>query len=391
MTSFYPRQKVFECAGKRSANLIDVLPRRVTLRRDVEPWAHLIVHRRDRTPFAGVRVAKGRTVWGEACLDLADHPPRRIEVDDARFFDEVWPVFLGIVERAWDPAKFHFVLHSSGLDSRLISAAIRALARKNGPDWLGDVLFVECDGEAGTFKALMEATGWKPHQYAVYRQAYIDPAGRLYPGYHLYSLEFAHAWRRLNGYAAFPINCWWEPVQWFQESGRIPGDADLQCWTGHAANTITRFWHEPYGIRHLFRFHWHTAYAQYGLKGTWVHPFLHLDYIRAVYQHGLGRRDYRAMILDRVLPEAASIPPDTWQQRQARGHRDAHEVLLKHALADYRQSWYGREVRPDLQPDPPEWMGRPRQLSYTEWWCAWALASLCEHLREHGYIIDVQN
>lgn len=388
--TFYPRQKIFEHQDERSPNLIDVLPRRVVLRRDIEPWAHLILHKHVRTPVVGVRVVHGPDAWGKRARDLAAHPPQRIEVDNDRFFQAVWPLFLEVVEREWDPSKFHLVLHSSGLDSRLISAALRTLCRYYGPDWLGDVLFVECDGEAATFRALMGATGWAPEQYAVYRDQLVAPDGTLAPDYHLYSLEFAHAWERLNGYTAFPLNCWWEPVQWLQEQGRIPGDEDLQCWTGHAANTITRFWNEARGIAHLFKFHWSTAYAQFGLKGAWVHPFLDLDYIRTVYRHSLGRADYRQMILERVLPEAASIAPDTWQQRQARGHRDAHPVLLDHALADYRRSWYGREVRPDLRPDPPAFEGRPRQLAYTEWWCAWALASLCEHLRDNGYTIDVQ-
>jgi len=73
------------------------------------------------------------------------------------------------VEQAWDSTKAHVVPHSSGYDSRILAAAIRALTAKNGMDWLGETHFVCWQPEIAYWRRIMDYMDWpKSMQCPVY-------------------------------------------------------------------------------------------------------------------------------------------------------------------------------------------------------------------------------
>jgi len=67
------------------------------------------------------------------------------------------------IEAQWTPGKIHIMPHSSGYDSRLISAILMRLADKNGIEWLGEMRFVCWEPEIRYFRRLMHHMGWPEH------------------------------------------------------------------------------------------------------------------------------------------------------------------------------------------------------------------------------------
>jgi len=63
----------------------------------------------------------------------------------------------------WDSQKIHIMPHSSGYDSRLISAMLMRLAERNGIEWLGEMRFVCWEPEIRYFRKLMDYMGWPEH------------------------------------------------------------------------------------------------------------------------------------------------------------------------------------------------------------------------------------
>jgi hypothetical protein len=74
----------------------------------------------------------------------------------------------------WDSNRFHLVICSAGMDSRVISWVLANLRDTMGKDWIGDIQF-RCHGYEGqTFKDIMMRQGWKKGQYSVYKEGKQD-------------------------------------------------------------------------------------------------------------------------------------------------------------------------------------------------------------------------
>jgi hypothetical protein len=74
----------------------------------------------------------------------------------------------------WDSNRFHLVMCSAGMDSRIIAWILAGLRNKMGKDWLGEIHF-RCHGfEAIIFKHVMKKQGWKNEQYSVYKDGKQD-------------------------------------------------------------------------------------------------------------------------------------------------------------------------------------------------------------------------
>lgn len=70
----------------------------------------------------------------------------------------------------WNSNRFHLVICSAGMDSRVISWVLANLREKMGKDWVGDIHF-RCHGYEGpTFKEIMRKQRWKSQQYSVYKE-----------------------------------------------------------------------------------------------------------------------------------------------------------------------------------------------------------------------------
>ena len=65
------------------------------------------------------------------------------------------------IENSWDSEKIKIIQHSSGWDSRLISACIRKIYEERGKDWLGEFYFICWQPEINDFLKIMDFYGWK--------------------------------------------------------------------------------------------------------------------------------------------------------------------------------------------------------------------------------------
>lgn len=368
MTEYLPLRAVFESKTGRSTQFTDVVPEEFTIR--LNPRFRTDGHGPQvwsETPIREVELVAPVRVWSEAVWDFVDEPTLHHEVSDEEFAAQVFDALVEAVEDVWIPDEFHYVLHSAGYDSRLMSLAIRELYRRNGSGWLGEVLFVECFGEGPWFRQVMEVEGWGESQYFVY------------DGYYERTFDFGTAWQRMGaGTFAWPMNLWWEPLEWAREVGLVPDDG--QCWSAKGANRAgtmgilgnlqEELQDAPYGI-----------VSSFPLSCDWVFPFADFRYVRALRTYGGGRHDTHFIqdVLDVVEADLQGIPnPDftDWVRFEL------PDAVFDKAVSDYRASWYGRELHPYIEFEP-------KPNVFESYWGHWALASYCEHVREEGRQIHI--
>ncbi len=281
------------------------------------------------------------------------------------------------IERAWDPKKFHVVSHSSGYDTRLISIAIKNLYADLGDEWLGDLVFVEGDGEGPQTREILKKLGWGDWPFYVYNE------GAEVHEYHARSIEFDGAWKRFNGISGFPLNVWYESYEWLQERGLIPGDERIQCFTGYGSNEIAKAVNNLGGFKWYTKWVYHHPLSVFKLKGQWVHPYYHLPLWRFIQKHHVWR--YRNCGIAKHAIKY--ISPETWGMGgmgivdREPTVRLLSDRLIKQAIMDYGRSWYGREIHPWNRPST-------NLMDYSSFWGEWCLASLCEHLLASGHTIE---
>lgn len=379
---FIERRPFFKSSVGRSQNLIDIMPKAVSLLPS-PPLGRLetgycvdpcIDH---RTAFRQIRMIPRSATWKDPVRALLASPPPRRRVSKETYLHKACAVFEKAIEDVWIPDRFHIILHSGGYDSRLISWTIRQLYQKNGADWLGDILFMELEGEPNTLDILI-AEGWDKHQFVTYRDDLpIDSAA-----HHSRACEFENAWRRLNGGVwQSGRNITYEPIEWLQESGRIPADTNkLQGWIGILANDIAHALIGGPGLRWVFEKLLYHVYTLFPTKGDWIFPYLSLDLIRVLYEYGRGQEEsqeenWRRHALELFAPDVARfLNPQRGVYPAELRLSDCEQMAI-----DFRCSWYGRTVAADVIPH--------RTVVFNRWWGLWGLASLCEELLRRGHTI----
>jgi len=385
ISGFIRWRSLFESDVGRSEWLHEIAPQILTLRQDPrfryrEPrYGKAPPDLHHDTPFCEINMVPRKETWGSEVKELLDNLPARKQVERSRFLEEVYSVFVDVVENAWIPERFHVVLHSGGYDSRLISWTIKELYEKNGPEWLGNILFVELEGETEESWNALKAEGWDESLFMSYR------ADARSGEHHGHLCNFADAWRRTNGGMwAKGFNHWYDSIEWLQEIGHIPSSLDqLQNWTGIYSNEISCALTNGPGIEWMFDILFYHIYSLIPTKGEWVAPFLNLDLIRVVHEYGLGHRErdaytYPLHILEWLAPEVAKLPKPPAGRSLARW-RGLSPDLCQQMLREYRVSWYGRNVAPDVE--------IYANVGLSPWWGHWGLASLCEKLLRGGHKI----
>jgi len=383
--SQYRRNRVYEGAGHRSIYVDDVVGKHLTLRRNLSnPFSR---RRNTQTPFFEIGIVPPAKVVSKAVRRLMVAKIERKRVSDQVFAKRVFTAMCSAVERAWKPGALHIVQHSSGWDSRLISLAIRHLAAVKGENWLGNVLFLELSGEGPAFKRIIRVQGWSDEIAHVWNE------GAPPREHHLLAFEFSQAWRRLNGWCAYPINANWHPFQDLRDRGALPAPGDMQVFSGYGANEVgaamTGAW-KPGGFKsYVNKMYWHplSSFPLWGGEEAWSFPFLDLDYIKAYASVSGGRGpNYRKMVIGKIAPKVGKVAPINKQRKQKLGYRTASKAILARCVADYEASWLGREVFPI---DGKRVAPRP-QINYHDWWGYWSLASFCEELMRRGTTIRVR-
>jgi len=370
-------------AGKRSIYVDDVVPDQVTLRRNLSnPFSR---RRNTQTPFFEISIVPPTKVVGKTVRRLMAKTIKRTRVSDQVFAKRIFTAMCSAVERAWKPNVLHIVQHSSGWDSRLISLAIRHLAAVKGESWLGNVLFLELNGEGPSFKQIIKSQGWSNEI------AYVWNEGAPPREHHLLAFEFSQAWRRLNGWCAYPVNVNWHPFQEMRDRGILPEPGKMQVFSGYGANEVGAAVAGGQGgfKSYVNKMYWHplSSFPLWGGEEAWSFPFLDLDYIKA-YASVSGSRgpNYRKMVVGKIAPKVGKVAPINKQHKQKLGYRTASKAILARCVADYEASWLGREVFPI----DGKWVAPRPQINYHDWWGYWSLASFCEELMRRGTTIRVR-
>lgn len=374
----YPRERKFRSYGGYSSRLMDVVKplAKIELNRDFrhDLWTSTL-----DTPFRGVEVVPHHEVQRKF---LEQYPYETICPKYGTFETGYLANLMRAIEDVWKEDKVHVFAVSSGYDSRCITMAIKALAEENGEGWLGKVIFFEAAGEPEQFLQLMEAQGWAKDQYLV-----------CYGGkpteYHRYSFDFSRAWQRLNGFISYPVNVWYTPIEWMQEQGIIPNDdSQIQCFTMYGANETTRACkHRHQTLDYYYWWHYHHMLSAFPLKGEWVHPSYHpyvLKYLEANREHLECISDALSVcsvVAPALFPEFKSIKKMGTNDVRLAGYLNPSRAITDMVEKDYRSSWYGREVHPEIKP--------AYDIAYRDWWGHWATASFCEHLKNQGRSISV--
>lgn len=282
---------------------------------------------------------------------------------------DIFHSIVTVIERYWNPSKFHVIFHSAGWDSRIINAAIRTLYRHYGQDWLGDILFLCNRWEAEPFREIMKLSGWT--QYAVYDE------GDALRHFASTLTDFPNAYRKLNAPVPICGNLWWYLIEWAQSKDILPADDQLQAFGGYWANETWEC--ARLGITEWFKryqdWYFYNVMAAFPFKaGEMVFPLTHIDVIRAVMGRSgdITGNALRQLIAQTFQPETAHIPNPGQDDRR---HPIAID-LMNIAQADYCKSWYSTHVDPHPGVSP--------HSEFSKWWSNWTLASLCEHLIQSG-------
>lgn len=377
---FYQRGRWFRSEKGESKDLISILPKDLVLASHKDVLACSDTKSCYTTPFEGVEIVPYSEVqhkhmpWVE---DFLAETLVRIPATPRFYAERLLKHTELAVQRAWDPKKFHVISHSSGYDTRLISIAVKNLYHDLGDEWLGDLVFVEGDGEAPQTRQIIDKLGWGDWPFYVYN-AEVDVHE-----YHARSIDFEKVWERFNGISGFPLNVWYDPYEWFQERGLIPSDDKIQCFTGYGSNEIAKAFNNFGGFKWYTNWVYHHPLSIFKLKGEWVHPYYHIPLWRNLAHYRKWR--YRNCGIAKYAIKYVS--PETWGMGgmgivdREPTVRLLSQRLINQAINDYDHSWYGREVHPGIRP-------ATMLMDYSPWWGEWCLASLCEHLLSAGYSIE---
>lgn len=360
--------------GETSFNITDLLPKKVTLNLsfpDKEHYRTWAAHRVTLdTLFQDVQVTPPQPVLTE----------ENVESTRTRSVPDLLSTISSVIERDWPSDLFHVVMHSSGFDSRLLSATIRSLYQKHGSSWLGNVLFVCTKWEGESFKDIMAFEGWEPRQYIV-----IDEDASP-DDYYAWSItHFSDAWERLGGIGRLPANFFWYPIAILHNAGLVPSPSNIVLWHAQFANEV---------ISYLLRgsaLAFNRAWQQHAYHTMRIRPFncaiertpwLNTDIIKVASgiipsASNTDREsiDFRTGLCDAVLPGLGAFDNIHFygDERHAVSKR-----LSDQSISDYHASWYGKRW-PDVASDGSH------NTQFSDWWEHWSSASLCEHLLNRGY------
>jgi len=270
------------------------------------------------------------------------------------------------IAETWKPDAFHLVFHSSGWDSRIISAAIKVLVAENGPEWLGEgLLFLSNRWEADQFIAIMQAMGWEGSQYAAYRE------GSPYEHFaeHAYDM-----WRCAP--CPRPGNMFWYLPDWAEERGLIPAE-NVQAYTGLWANEV---WHtffpgplnwwmrrvrKSYGIHMLASMPFKARWVEYPLVSLAI-----LEMLRQTERGNLTGNRLRQAVGMFACPEANRIQ----HVRVSDGSHPLSERLQQELDAHYKVTACGKRQEWEVPPNSGNFRG----------WGQWSTALLIDKLIAEG-------
>jgi len=357
-----------DTTGETSIWLLDVLDKSIKVNRS-DTFLHRDPGPFRQTAFSGVHVVPAMSTITEETLEIYG----KAKTKKLESIHTLIELFERVVEMEWDQGKFHFVMHSSGYDSRMLSETIRRLWLKNGDWWLGDVLFVCNKFEGEQFRKIMEYQGWDESQYMV--------VGENVPveEYHAPSLDFSNAWKKLNCVFGLPVNLFYYLAEAAQACGRMPEDKFVQSWCNYLVPIDYTL---KLDLLDRHKFLYYHAMGGRNFKGENMEfPGAHPVFLSGAieYETDLALNQVKRAFV-RAMDKGLADIDETRTNLQGDWGRDLSDRLFRKSVSDYKKSWYGKRVnvRPEIT------------VGFNRWWRAWSIASFCEHLIGNGYKLEME-
>jgi len=257
--------------------------------------------------------------------------------------------WLNLVREWWNPKKKHLIPHSSGLDSRAMSATLRYLADREGKDWLGDTTFITWAPEGEVTRPILDSIGFgERHRILVHDEGVdtyaqeLEPRfvarhcgepDRFFPG--LYRLAEDILTDDVRGEYQVLTGCALHPAA---------------LWKRHKGDLATRYASSAWGM--------HDAFWGTDVLYSWNHP--------RILRHGLHpwKEDERPWLINQLVPSYGRFENYSPQKRHPNPCYDISEKTLKRLQRFYNGSRYVKdfkgpavELPVNLVPGmyPPEW------------------------------------
>lgn len=140
------------------------------------------IHKSFETPFREIQFARY-----DDLISVNDTPPLPVPDLYHKLLKAVKDHFV----LTWDDSP-KLILHSSGLDSRIMSTALAELRDERGLDWIGDIHFRCHQPEGDVFNEIMKIQKWDQKYYSVWagpEKDYYDVGNDRYilNGWHNYN------------------------------------------------------------------------------------------------------------------------------------------------------------------------------------------------------------
>jgi len=328
------------------------------------------------TLFKEIEVVPRLETLTKSARDFFAKDLRIYKEDEDHYLHMVAMSLIKAIYDGWDTVSSHIILHSSGLDSRLVSHAIRQLYHEYGPEWLGRVVFVCSKWEQSEFVKIMQYEGWAESQY-------YCPGMNAKPSeyYAPELLDFVNLWKRTGSVSAIPVNLFYWLGERAQQKFNLPTPIQLitsqygnslDVLSGPARNKGAEYKHHQY---------YNSVFTQRPMYGdSLLCPFLNLSLNSIICSSSvrLGK-NLRPKLLAYVDPNLA-----TFNNLNADGdrHRRIADWIMKDIMDNYRDSWYGTRVQPNAKP-------RHKTTEFQPFWAHYCAASLCEYLRKSGIEVKV--
>ena len=349
---------------------INLIPREVHIR-------HGFVERRFRmddrnTLFKEIEVLPAKEIITPSVRRAFKATPQR-EESKVKLFEKMYSRLRQVILDTWKPEMAHIFLHSSGIDSRVLSWILKELHNELGDSWLGDVIFVCSKWEASNFKGIMRYEGWDESQFLVLREN--APYERYYePNL----VDFENAWTWANGVEAIPVNLFWYLVDAAEE--RL--GTNSQVYSGSWGNTVLDNASGPEageGLRKKYKlFYWGVGCRRPFKGKECVYPYTdsELAWTIGTSKQRLGHK-LRFEFVNYIDTGLAKF---TNEDSDGDRHRRIASDIMSKMISDYDKSWYGKNIAPGARP-------KHRTTEFQAFWSRWTSASLCEHLIKNGYTI----
>lgn len=366
--------------GEISANYIDILPRVLTLNRQFKPSRENLT-----TPFGEVELVSAKKVINSGMRSVFAEKPSTTKQTKTELCKKLILRLKEVVSENWDSKAINIVMHSSGLDSRMLSWLIKRLHKERGNDWLGRVIFICSNPEAQSFKSIVQYVGWNTGQ------CFIPNDKEQGITYSPILLDFKNAWPACSGTWMYPINMFYYLPLLALRHYHLSADR-VHFWTGLFGNELAPFASMKHGSRlahqHKDLYYRGDFSARPAFGNRYIKPFTDLEYLRLVVKSTirLGREHFREVLLGVMDTKLLRF-----QNLNKAGHRPYHlpGKALHIAGHVYERSWYGRKIHRKLI--FPKWNPAIKYWhSYFDPLSQWGLASLCEHLLAGGYKISIQ-